>query len=103
MTQGLFAALISFPHPIWNYLTDVFVFLILAASSGIVLPCSEREGLQVPEQRKTERDKKSGRNGAPAPQSRVTLSASTRKIVLLTGSSAEFVVGCSGVAAVPFL
>jgi len=69
---------------------------------GYFCPVGEREGLRAPEQSRTERGKMSGRNGTPVPQSRVTLSASTRTH-LLTGSSAGIIVGCSGIAAVPFL
>ena len=69
----------GFCYPQDLHLTYFGLFPILTASSGIVLPCSERDGLQAPEQRRTDRGEKSGRNGTPVPQSRVTLSASTRK------------------------
>ena len=84
-------------------LTYLVVFPILTASSGKFFPVGEREGLPTPEQRTTERGVKSGRNGTPVPQSRATLSASTRKYDLLTGSSAGIIVGCSGIATVPFV
>src|ERR1039458_200765 len=93
----------SFPLPFLDFcLTYPVVFPILTASSGKFCPVGERKGLPTPEQRTTERGVKSGRNGTPVPQSRATLSASTRKYDLLTGSSAGIIVACSGIATVPF-